>query len=1047
MLRANFSESAPRPIDQVIWEMSGRNPGRVSREQALTVPAMVKGRNLICSISTLPLVQLNARNERVRLPLLEQIDPDVPNVVTLAQTLEDLLFEGISWWLVIATDGQGYPTYARHVDVSSVSLDPPPDARTPAPLPGGYDPRAASVWIDGVQVPASSVIRFDSPNPAVLKSGARAIRRAILLDKAAAMYADDPRPLDYFTPAEGAEEIDDDEVKDILAEWKAARKKRSTAWVPASMKYNSVDAPSPQQLQLVELQQRAALDVANMVGVDPEDLGVSTTSRTYANAIDRRRDKINDVLSPYMRAVTDRLSMGDVTRRGYRTVFVLADYLKSNPTERWSVYKIQHELGAITLDEIREEDERPPLPPGARPAPPPPPAVPGDETEESEVDERTVDASRAAMFAELRKSGLRLSDDEASLQFADLPVTEFSVDRKTRTITGLALPYGKIGTKYGLAFRFDRGALVWSDPTRVKLNKHHDVRETVGYAAEIKDTPAGLRMRFKVARGAAGDDALQLAEDKVLDGLSVGVNFDAAADTAPDPQNQGVLLVRRADLRHVALTPEPVFDDARVSEVHASRTEGTTVEECATCGQRHAPGVACPTAPQQNDSQPQGGLTLTNEQLTALLARPGALDAIAQASRPQPAQPTQPTGALTLSAEQVDTLIRSGGLGVLLGVPHLGPAPQPAAEPEQRQVVDPTRRTATTSVRESLPYRFDRRGNLMRGPQYDFSTDLINGLKGGDGESYNRALRFVQVQFSGAVESTATPAEFAVDTTGVAALNPPRQRPDLFVDQLDYKTPLWDFVNRGTLDSSTPFIVPKFASSAGLVGNHTQNTEPTPGSYTATTQTITPGPLSGKVEVTREAWDAGGNPQLSSLLWQQMTREWFEDLEAATATFLNTLTAAADIAIPTGAQDDVLDAAWSSAMADLQFVRGGHRFEAFAAHIDLYKAFAGAVDASGRRLYPIIGAQNATGTAAPRWGTLDLGGVTGAPSWALGATSTNSSNSWLFNPQDVHGWASAPQRLQFEYQVKTVEVGIWGYLAHANTRIDGVRQVTYDPTV
>ncbi|MFI6763848.1 hypothetical protein ACIBF5_32470, partial [Micromonospora sp. NPDC050417] len=224
---------------------------------------------------------------------------------------------------------------------------------------------------------------------------------------------------------------------------------------------------------------------------------------------------------------------------------------------------------------------------------------------------------------------------------------------------------------------------------------------------------------------------------------------------------------------------------------------------------------------------------------------------------------------------------------------------------------------------------------------------------------------------------------------------------------------------------------------------------PTAGTYVTTTQTITPSPLSGKAEITREAWDQGGNPQLSGLLWGQMTREWFEDLENATATFLNTLTAAADIALPAGAADDALDGAWSTANTNLQFIRGGHRFRAFAVHIDLYQKFAAAVDSTGRRLYPIIGAQNATGTAAPRWGTLDLGGVTGVPSWALGPTTLptgTSSNSWLFNPMDVHGWASAPQRLQFEYQVKTIEIGIWGYKAHANTRIDGVRQVAYDPT-
>jgi phage portal protein BeeE len=117
-----------------------------------------------------------------------------------------------------------------------------------------------------------------------------------------------------------------------------------------------VDSPSPADLQLVELQKQAALDIANALGVDPEELGISTTSRTYANAVDRRRDRINDVLSPFMRAITDRLSMGDVTRRGHRVEFDLDDYMKSNPTERWSVYKIAKEMGVMLVDEIRAEE-------------------------------------------------------------------------------------------------------------------------------------------------------------------------------------------------------------------------------------------------------------------------------------------------------------------------------------------------------------------------------------------------------------------------------------------------------------------------------------------------------------------------------------------------------------------------------------------------------------------------------------------------------------------------------------------------------------------
>jgi len=1011
-------DSAPRPIADLFAELAKASGTTVTRSEALSVPAVRRGRNMLCAISTMPLEQIDGDNRVERSRFLEQIDPDVPNVVTIAQTIEDLVLSSVSWWEVTARDPYDYPIAARHLDVSTVSLDPPA-GRTPAPLPSGHDPRGVVVWVDGKPVGASRIIRFDSPNPAFLQHAGRETRRAILLDQSASLYAEDPRPADYFTPADNADELEDAEVEQFLGRWRWARKRRATAYVPAAVKYNSVDSPSPQQLQLAELQKQASLDIANSLGIDPEDLGISTTSRTYANDVDRRRNRLNDVLAPYMRAMTDRLSMGDVTRRGHRVRFNTAEYLQPNPTDRWAVHKVAVDMKARTIDEVRVKEGEPPMPEQPDPPAPPAPLAPEAEAEAAPepapTEAATVTASHPAAMT---------FDSPVGLTFVDVPVETFSVDRENRIIEGFAMPYGQVGTKGGLRFMFEPGALQWEadSPGRVKLvfPGHGDA---VGKAIQLRNTPAGVLTRFKVGRGAEGDRALESADDGVHDGLSVGIDFDAATDATPDRNDRNLLRVHRADLRHVALTAEPVFDNARVTRVAASRTTGgpdVADNENAT------PDGA---APEQTPAP--AGAQLNQDQLTALLSRPGAIEALVQAQQPPAASaPETPAGGLHLSAEQVDGLIRSGQLGPLLGLPGLG-APA-APEPERATPVDPTR-LGLSRVSEPEPYRFDRAGNLTSG-SHEFSSDLFAFQKNGDQAAYERALSFVQAQF---------------DVTGsnVAALNPNVNRPDLYVDQLEYVYPLWQAVSKGTLTDVTPFVVPKFSTSSGLVGDHTPGTEPTEGAFTATSQTITPTSVSGKVEIHREAWDQGGNPQMSNLIWQQMVREWFEDLESGTAAFLNTLTAAVDITITTGATDAVLQGVWDAAMADLNFARGGHRFSMFGTHIDLYKAFVAAKDTAGRKLYPQINPQNANGSAEPRFGKLDLGGVTGVPSWALGATGAVAANSWLFNPEDVSGWASAPQRFDFNYRVSLVDVSIWGYKAFANTRIDGVRQVIYDPVV
>jgi hypothetical protein len=127
----------------------------------------------------------------------------------------------------------------------------------------------------------------------------------------------------------------------------------------------------------------------------------------------------------------------------------------------------------------------------------------------------------------------------------------------------------------------------------------------------------------------------------------------------------------------------------------------------------------------------------------------------------------------------------------------------------------------------------------------------------------------------------------------------------------------------------------------------------------------------------------------------------------------------------------------------LQYIRGGNRFQDFYIASDLYGALAGAVDDDGRKLYPIVAPQNANGTAAPDFSYIQIGSLRARPAWALEVANGGDGSSYLFNSGDVHGWATAPRRLDFQYQVKSVWLGVWGHVATANTRLAGVREVTY----
>jgi phage head maturation protease len=577
---------------------------RISRDEALQVPAVLRSRNLIAgTLASLPhVVHGPDRREVPGTYLLGgNIDPDIPNSVVWAQTYEDLLFEGVAWWKVTAFGWHGFPINATHVPVGSVHVAGVGALTSVRQIgPDQPYPVEGQVYIDGLPVTDREVIRFDSPNPPLLVHAARAIRSALKLDRAAALYSDDPLPLGYFSPKEGVEVGTREEIQDILDEWEEARSARSWGYVGAALDAKALQW-DPEQLQLADQRQHAVLEIARAAGVDPEDLGVSTTSRTYANAEQRRIDLLDFTLGAYVSAMQDRLSMRDVLPPDYMARIKFAGFLRSDTKTRYETYKIGREINAVTDDEIRELENRPALP-----------SAPADaedlesarglaemtqkiylgvgtvitEREAREILNRAGaklkpdaavrapsggrPATREPAMSNGHKPGAQFADDDASMMvtFDDEEVYEsFSVDADKRTISGLLVPWGKVARSGFHKWKFAEGSLRWSSPSRVKLNLHHDRQRIIAYATRLTSTSRGLEATFKVGSDAESEQALRKAKDRLLDGLSAEVGFDEEFGDSwqPDPSDESVRLVHQASLGGGALTGTPAFDDARIA--------------------------------------------------------------------------------------------------------------------------------------------------------------------------------------------------------------------------------------------------------------------------------------------------------------------------------------------------------------------------------------------------------------------------------------------------------------------------------------------------
>jgi hypothetical protein len=321
--------------------------GRVSRAEASRVPAVKRARDLIAGvIGTLPLHAVNAAGEQVTHALLDQPErlSGLVRSVTIARTVEDLLYDAASLWLVVLRTSAGFPAVVERVEFGRWS----------------QDSDSGKITVNGREVDTADVILFTSPCDPLLVAGAPAIRNLLALERTASLYADSPEAAEYFTPTDG-DPADDADVERLLADWRDARRTRSTAYVPAAVTLNKIDRMTAEELQLISAREFAVTEVARLTGIDADWLSVNTTSRTYANAQDARRSFVDFVLAPYIHAIEERLSLGDCTPRGQAVKFNLDGFLRASTLERYQAHAVALSAGFLTVDEVRALEDRPPL--------------------------------------------------------------------------------------------------------------------------------------------------------------------------------------------------------------------------------------------------------------------------------------------------------------------------------------------------------------------------------------------------------------------------------------------------------------------------------------------------------------------------------------------------------------------------------------------------------------------------------------------------------------------------------------------------------------
>jgi HK97 family phage prohead protease len=164
------------------------------------------------------------------------------------------------------------------------------------------------------------------------------------------------------------------------------------------------------------------------------------------------------------------------------------------------------------------------------------------------------------------------------------PFTITAADSEARTITGQIVAFDTPANASTGKVMFKSGSL---NPANVKLNLEHDAARPIGKTLSMEFSPDGksINATFKISKTTAGTDAIQEAMDGLRDGFSVEANakdFIHAKD--------GTMVVTSADLVGVALTHNPAFDSARVSNVAATEDSEPSIDEAEATPQQTTEG-------------------------------------------------------------------------------------------------------------------------------------------------------------------------------------------------------------------------------------------------------------------------------------------------------------------------------------------------------------------------------------------------------------------------------------------------------------------------
>jgi HK97 family phage prohead protease len=169
-----------------------------------------------------------------------------------------------------------------------------------------------------------------------------------------------------------------------------------------------------------------------------------------------------------------------------------------------------------------------------------------------------------------------------------IEASSIECSEERREISGKIVPLGtgEIGHTNLGAYTFAANSIEIADPTKIKLLSQHDLKKPIGRMIASETRADGIYATFKLSRSSGGNDALIMAQEGLVTGLSIGAEI-----LASKPSKDGHTVVSSARLKEVSLVTVPAFASSEILEIAAEevipveenpQTESETVVEDTT---------------------------------------------------------------------------------------------------------------------------------------------------------------------------------------------------------------------------------------------------------------------------------------------------------------------------------------------------------------------------------------------------------------------------------------------------------------------------------